>query len=310
MIARTSPLVRMADEAERPTRWWLAWLVALFIIAVGGAVGVGVGSAVLGSPKPSDTRYQYAEVFLFGLTLLMLFLWVVVKERRSVTSLGFRGSKPVARLAVGVLLGAALMTVGVLLTMAMGQYDSGASTHTRTGSAAILSLIPLALLFLVQGSTEEAVTRGYMLQMGARQLPGWVAIVGSSVLFGVVHVAFDPVTLLNLVMYALLVSLIALEQGSLWVVCGIHAGWNYFQGNVFGLPVSGETEATSLFAIGPAKGSSDIWTGGDFGLEASLVGTLVLGVALLVAFLRYRRADSPSSYAGDEHDSQRADADS
>lgn len=116
----------------------------------------------------------------------------------------------------------------------------------------MLALLPLAVLFLLQGSTEEAVTRGYMLQMGARQLPGWVAIIASSVLFSVLHINFDPLILINITLFAVFASLVALQQGSLWIVCGIHAGWNFFQGNVFGLPVSGHVEATALFTFGPA----------------------------------------------------------
>ena len=65
--------------------------------------------------------------------------------------------------------------------------------------------------------------------------------------------------------------------------------WNFFQGNIFGLPVSGNPEATSLFTFGPAKGASDALSGGDFGLEASAIGSVILTVAIAVAFVRLRR---------------------
>lgn len=289
MDVRTSPLVRMADEARRPTRWWVAWLVAVVIIVVGGVAGQLVGEAVLGSPDEDDTAYQYVELFLFGFTLVALLAWVVLKERRGVSSLGFRGPRPVVKILVGVGVGAGLMTLGVLVAVLIGQYDTDGSVHTNSGTSALLSLLPLAVLFLLQGSTEEAVTRGYMLQMGARQLTGWVAIVGGSAVFAVVHVDFHPVVLLNIGLFAVFASLVALEQGSLWVVCGVHAGWNYFQGNVYGLPVSGHAEATSLLTFGPATGSADVLTGADFGLEASLIGTAVLTLATAVALIRFRR---------------------
>ncbi|MEI8080306.1 MAG: CPBP family intramembrane glutamate endopeptidase, partial [Actinomycetes bacterium] len=78
---------------------------------------------------------------------------------------------------------------------------------------------------------------------------------------------------------------------------GIHAGWNYFQGNIFGLPVSGIPEASSLFAFGPASGSTDLVTGGSFGVEASIVGTSVLLVAAIIAFLYYRRKEAARAAA-------------
>lgn len=93
-------------------------------------------------------------------------------------------------------------------------------------------------------------------------------------------------------MYALFASFVALREGSLWLICGIHAGWNYFQGNIFGVPVSGNPEANSLLAFGPTEGSNEALTGGDFGIEASLVGTLILAIALVIAFISFRRAQA------------------
>ena len=144
-------------------------------------------------------------------------------------------------------------------------------------------------MFILQGSTEEAVTRGYMLQVGGLQLPAWGAVLGSSVFFSVLHLDFRPLVLLNIALYAVFACFVALGQGSLWLICGIHAGWNYFQGNVFGLPVSGNVYATSLWSFGPAEGSNEVLTGGNFGVEASMIGTVILVVALAIAYRSYRR---------------------
>lgn len=293
MRVRSSRLVRMADEAARPSAWWLGWLVAIAIIVGGASVGSLIGKVVLGSPTETDPTYQYGELFSFGLTLLLLYLWVRFKERRPLRSVGFRPGRDWRLLPLGFLVGAAMMAVGVLLGLATGQYAAGGSTHTLSGGSALLALLPLLVVFVLQGSTEETVTRGYMLQIGGRQLPGWVAVLASSVIFAVVHLDFDPMILLNIGLYAVFASLVALRQGSLWMVCGIHAGWNFFQGNVFGLPVSGIPEATSLWTFGPARGSSELLSGGSFGLEAGLFGTVVLGAATIVAFVAFRRSADP-----------------
>ena len=292
MDIRTSPLVEMAEEAKRPTRWWLGWIVAVLIVVAGGAGGQAIGAAVLGSPEPDDPKYQFGEFFSFGFTLVALLLWVVLKEGRPFTSLGFRGGNPLGKLAVGVVIGALMMGAGVLALTVMGQYEAGVSEHTNLGSEALALLLPLAVVFLLQASTEEAVTRGYMLQIGGLQLPGWVAVIATSVIFSVLHVGASPLALVNIALYALFASFVALGQGSLWLICGIHAGWNYFQGNIFGVPVSGNPEANSLLAFGPAEGSSDLLSGGDFGIEASLAGTVVLAIALVIAFAAYRRAEA------------------
>ena len=71
----------------------------------------------------------------------------------------------------------------------------------------------------------------------------------------------------------------------LWLAIGIHAAWNFTQGWVFSIPVSGGDAPLGLLItrrIGP-----DWLTGGDFGLEASVVAILV---ATLAGVLMLRRA--------------------
>lgn len=292
MDIRSSPLVQMAEEAERPTRWWAAWLVSVVMIMIGLTVGSGIGSVVLGSPEKDDALYQFTELFMFGTVAVLLFAWLRVKERRAFSSVGLRGANPVGKLALGLVIGAAMMATGVAVPWALGEYELGASAHARSGGEALVWLLPLLVLFVLQGSTEELVTRGYMLQVAGLQIPGAAAIAGTSVIFSVIHLAFAPIPLFNTALYAVFVCFVALGEGGLWLVCGIHAGWNYFQGNVFGLPVSGNPEGTSLLDFGPVSGSSDLVTGGDYGVEASLVGTAVLLVALAVAVGYFRRQQS------------------
>lgn len=292
MIIRTSPLVQMTSEAKRPTRWWFAWIVAALTIVIGAPLGGTLGLKLLGSPDEADTIHQFSEIFTFGATLLLLFLWVRLKEGRRFSSIGFRGGHAATKLGVGFLVGAAMMGVGVLVGWATGVYDNGVSEHTRLGASSLVAIIPLVLVFVFQASTEEAATRGYMLQEGGAQTNAWVAILGSSVFFTVIHLTFTPLVLINTVMYAVFASFVALGQGNLWLIAGIHAGWNYAQGNLFGLPVSGNVLASSLFGFGPSSASNDAVSGGDYGLEASLLGTVVLAVALVVAFTAYRRAEA------------------
>lgn len=292
MNIRTSPLVEMAGEAKRPTRWWLAWIVAIVLVIGGSAAGSAVGSLVLGSPAERDTLYQFIEFFSFGATLIALFLWVRFKEARPFSSIGFRGRHPIGKLLLGFVIGAVMMTIGVLVPWALGHYESGGSVHTNVGSAALGALIPLVIVFIVQASTEEAVFRGYLLQVTGSQTNALMAILGTSIFFAVIHTDFRPIVLANITLYAVFACFVALGQGSLWLIAGLHAGWNYVQGNIYGLPVSGNPEASSWFAFGPKPGSSDLVTGGDFGVEASIVGTVILVVAVVVSYLYYRQQDA------------------
>jgi membrane protease YdiL (CAAX protease family) len=292
MNIRTSPLVQMVNESKRPTRWWLAWIVALFLIIGISVITSPIGPAILGNPTQTDTLYQFNEAFGFGFTLLGLFLWVRLKEGRPFSSVGFRGTGPVGKFLLGLLVGAVMVGVGVAIPLLTGDLENGASTHTNLGSAALVPLLALFAVFIIQSSTEEAVVRGFMLQTGGRDLRPLVAIVVPAIIFAVVHVNFSPIPFINTVVFALAMSFLALGQGSIWLVCGIHTGWNFLQGNVFGVPVSGHLEATSLLALGPAADGREAMTGGLYGIEASLSGTLVLVVVLVVSIVYYRRKDA------------------
>ena len=242
--------------------------------------------------------HQVDEIFQFGMVALLLFLWLHYKERRGFRSIGLRGPNPLRRISQGFVLGALMMSLGVLIPVAFGQYALGASEHAKLGMDAAVFLLPLLLIFVLQGSTEELVVRGYMLQMAGRQVPASVAILGTSMVFSAMHRDAEIIPLLNIALYALFACFMAIRDGSLWQICGFHAGWNFFQGNIFGLPVSGHPEGTSLWNFGSATGSNDLWTGGAFGVEASLVGTILISILVLVSFVRLRKTQAERASAG------------
>lgn len=295
---RSSRLIRMADEARRKVPWWIAWPATLVIMLGAGAAGSQLGQMALGNPPDGSPLSQYIEVFAFGLTLLAMFLWVRVVEGRRFRTLGFTSARTGwKKLGLGFLLGGAMMGAGVAFGLLSGQLTFGASAHALIGWESLLPLIPLVFVFILQGTTEETLTRGYMLQTSARGMPGWLAIVASSIVFALVHLSFEPIILTNIVLYAVFACLVALRQNSLWLIAGLHAGWNFFQGNIFGLPVSGHGYATSLMDIGPSSHSADALSGSTFGIEGSLFGTIVLGTATLIALIVFLRRPRQSATA-------------
>jgi hypothetical protein len=165
-----------------------------------------------------------------------------------------------------------------------------------------LSLGSGLLLFLCVGIYEEAISRGYLLRNIAEGLNakwwGPEAAVGLSVLltsaaFGFAHASNPNATLLS----SLLISVAGLMlaagfvfTGELAIPIGIHITWNFFQGYVFGFPVSGMSPGKSLFSI--KQGGPDLWTGGVFGPEAGMLGLLAMLVLTLAIWL-YARVNYP-----------------
>jgi len=300
---KESPLVSAAEAARWPTRWWLAYLISLpVLLFVVGGVAAMVSSLVV----PHGDRGiagQFTEAFNSAVMFLALFLWVRFKEKRPVRSLGYPSGEALKRFLIGILIGAGMLTASVLSLEVLGQYQLIApGPRAISGAAAILPFLLLAVHWIIQASMEETVSRGYQLQVGGLQLPGWLALLIPGLIFSGIHFVdtgfSEPFAMINILLFALFASFIALRQGSLWMVCGIHIGWNWFQGNAFGVPVSGAAPwDVALFHYGPTATSQHWLSGGSFGPEGSFIVTAIWLLALIASYLYFRSGSQSIQYA-------------
>ncbi|AHH95651.1 type II CAAX endopeptidase family protein [Kutzneria viridogrisea] len=285
----TNPLLDGMNSARRPTGPITAVLVLLAAFLLGQMVIAGLLSALLGIPLTfaSLPGQLFATVVAFGATLLLVLAWVRWREGRPIATVGFQTS-PV-RAVPGAVAGFAMFGVVVLIGFAAGQlrFDGGFDASMTGG-------VLLALLgFCVQGSTEEVLCRGLLMQAAHRKwgLPAAVAV--QAVVFTALHLAnpdgFSALPVLNLLLFAVFLAGWALWEGGLWGACAWHAVWNWTQGNVFGVLVSGNEVRTSLLHTRNTGAATELLTGGGFGLEGSLATTLVLAVGVAVVFTLYRR---------------------
>mgnify|MGYP000039750467 CR=1 FL=1 len=129
--------------------------------------------------------------------------------------------------------------------------------------------------------TEETVFRGYLWSVLGRRLGPGPALILTSLLFALAHganPAFTPTSpaLLNLLLAGLVLGTLRRRAGFTAAV-GWHFGWNSGLGGLFGLPVSGVTFPALLRVTGAAPPP---WSGGAFGPEGGLAGTLALALSL------------------------------
>ena len=144
----------------------------------------------------------------------------------------------------------------------------------------------LFLLLLVSATNEELVFRGYPFQKLIESLgaPGAVAV--SSACFGLAHLG-NPyhtwISTANTALIGIPLSIAYLRTRALWLPVGIHFIWNYLQGFVFGLPVSGITFTTTLLT--PQVRGSPWLTGSAYGPEGGLLCTIaVVGAGIFLFF--------------------------
>ena len=203
-------------------------------------------------------------------------------DRRSFVSLGLLWNvQAVKDLFFGIGLAGLMMAIIYLVHWGAGWliFD-GFAWDIEAGPVVASTLLIWLLIFILVGWYEELLTRGYWLQNLAEGLNLFWAVFISSAAFAILHL-FNPHTssmsAIGLLAAGVFLAYGYLRTKLLWLPVGLHIGWNFFQGNVFGFPVSG-IETYSLIEhslVGP-----EIVTGGAFGPEAGLI----LFPVLLIGF--------------------------
>jgi membrane protease YdiL (CAAX protease family) len=203
----------------------------------------------------------------------------------------------------GVVLGGTLMGAIFCLEAGLGWARITAQPRLAHPEAPLLLCLAFTLVkALCVGTYEEFVSRGYQLRNLAEALhrgrssSAHSALLGalvlSSALFALLHVSTENTSVLSLtglLFDGLLLGSAYLLTGQLGLCIGLHSGWNFFQGAIFGFPVSGDLEPGSLVQLEQA---GPTWlTGGAYGPEGGLVGVLaaIVGVAAIAAWARASR---------------------
>lgn len=182
----------------------------------------------------------------------------------------------------GLALGVALFSAVIAVLWLFRVYHlQGRGTTAGLGAGALTALLA--------ATVEETLIRGFLFRL-VQMLGGtWIAVLISSAFFGAAH-AFNPgATVTSSVAIALeagvLLAAAYVLAGRLWFPIGLHAGWNFSEGSLYGLSVSGFTSKQAL-THGSLKGPA-ILTGAAFGPEASIIAVVL---CLAVAILLLRRA--------------------
>jgi membrane protease YdiL (CAAX protease family) len=206
-------------------------------------------------------------------------------DKRSFASIGFKiDNHTVVDLLVGIVITFVMMGSIYLAMQALGwlKFESFA-WNVDPAQTVILQALLFFVTFIIVGINEELLFRGYYLQTITSGLNLFWGLLISSIIFGVLHLGNPNSTWISaagIFFAGLFLAYGFIRTRQLWLSIGLHLGWNFFEGVVFGFPVSG----LSIYPLINIKVSGpQVWTGGPFGPEAGLIilPALALGAILI-----------------------------
>ncbi len=280
------------DRAELRSGWRLVTFLLLF-----GLLLFATGSLISAVADPSIAE---SEVGVLGLNALVL---LIPAAGAFVLMARFVDQVPISAFGVamhekwGRDLAWGLVVAGAILTLfhLIGGVVGVLSVETAEHGDGFWSAFPLILMMLsVSAASEELVFRGYPLQVLMAGIGAWPAMILVSGLFGLLHHLNPEATWVgtaNTFLAGLLLSLAYLRTRSLWFPFGIHIGWNVGIAPVLGYAVSG-VQISSIWTTEMA--GADWLTGGAYGPEGGLLGTVVILIAVGAVLATRRVEVSPT----------------
>ena len=284
--------VVLPEAPKHKKRHFVVWvlLIALGLMLVGQIVGEILVSLLQKAVPMSDGMTFATTYYLtfIGIDALVL-LYCALAEKDVFRSFGAarRGGgkgNTGKGLALGLLVGFGTNALCVLVAWLAGNVDFS------VGRFEFLYLLAAFAMVAIQSGAEELLTRGYIFGALSKRYNVWVALACNALLFGALHLLNTGVTVLsivNIVVYGVLLSLVMIYHGSLWFCIAMHTAWNFTQNFLFGLPNSGLVSQQSFLHLEAARG--DVLYSALFGVEGGIVCTVVIGLCCVAAILLGRK---------------------
>ena len=290
-LHKTRMLTPTAEErlTRHPAVVILCFLPVLLLSELGRSLLLAVGEGLI-SDSHDRSLSLLLSLFATVATVGVVLLYCLVVERRSPLSLGFSKKNAPLEYAGGLLGGLLLFSFPILLCLLTGALTLSATALPSWGMVGLF-----LVSFLVQGLSEELLCRSYLMVSLSRSLPPWLCVTTNALLFSLLHLGNPNVSglaILNIFLFGVFASLLTLRRGSIWMVAGLHSMWNFAQGNLFGIPVSGLDGLPSPLTATLTEGRwQSLVSGGSFGLEGGLAVTVTLILACGVAVLMPTKKD-------------------
>ena len=237
----------------------------------------GLMKVLSGKGPISTDRVTLIATYSMIFVMAGYIIYMRFAERRSFPAMGFIREKAPLQYLAGLIIGFLAFLLIVLITVAL----TGGQIVFQGNIGPGMFMISL-LGWMIQGMSEEVGYRGYMFLSISRKHKEYIGVICSSLFFGLTHAFNSGATFLSiintiLVGFALCFMFIVAEN--IWFVGAFHSAWNFAQGNVFGISVSGHEPSPSIFVVQLPE-SSSILSGGAYGIEANIFTTILVLVII------------------------------
>ena len=300
MLSRKNSIINSSkNEKKSPNFIWAIILSLIFMYGgslIGSLATVPLYLALLNVPLFFNNQNLLSlliTLFSFAFISLLIFFRVKVIEKRSLSSIGFNKNNWLKKYSLGFLIGLVMMSIIVLILLLFRYITVEKNPIQPVGVSAISSVLVILFGWIIQGATEEIVTRGWLLNVLSTKYNIGVGLLISSTLFGLMHLTnpnVNYIAVINIILVGLFYGLYVIKTNDLWAVCGMHSAWNFAQGNIFGFEVSGlDVSVGSLIDLNLV--GNNVITGGAFGPEAGIISTFILlvsiGILLFINVMNY-----------------------
>jgi uncharacterized protein len=259
----------------------VAMLIAVLLYLLAGGIGSAIG-ILLPPLRPPIVKTLVDSALILVFLLLTYKLAIVRLGELPRDDLPGKGALP--NLGIGLLTGFLIMAAAVGVAAIADVYNI---VGRGDASRLVQELVAVAIM---PAFVEELLFRGILFRWIEEFAGSWVALALTSAFFGAAHLAnpnASPVAAFAIAIEAgVLLGGAYMLTRNLWMPIGLHAAWNFTQGEIFDVPVSGIDQHGLVQATlsGPA-----LLSGGGFGLEASIIAMVTAtgaGVALVVLAVR------------------------
>lgn len=267
-----------------------ALVLACIFLVLGQTLGIIVNTYLIYAIRIQDIvqidqnlLYLFCSLVSCVFVIILIVIRIKLIEKRPLSEIKLRKKNILYNYGKGLLIGLLLMSLVVFLLGISGNLIMETYPKQKVGLKALPSIGLISIGWMIQGASEEILTRGWLMRVLRDRYSLKLSVIISSIFFGALHLLNPNVGLIaivNIILVGFLFSIYVIKTDDLWGACAMHSAWNLAQGNIYGFEVSGIDVSVGTLMDMNLYGNEFI-TGGIFGPEAGIVTTIILIVAIV-----------------------------